>query len=244
MTAVIKRFRKALSSIYKSVTKTTTIERYLNSLPEDILVIDVSNKNIKSLPDLTRFTNLQELHCSGNKLNYLPALPENLKILHCSGNNLTSLQDLPRNLKILFCDDNQLTSLHRLPENLKILYCYNNKLNYLPALPENLEILNCSINKLNYLPNLPQKIQTLSCYCNPIYEIVNSNTLFQIKKNIQILNNFRHLYYCLKFKKQLSRIWLWVKVREPIAMKKYSPLYLIKNLGDEDDLDTILDNWE
>jgi len=27
-------------------------------------------------------------------------------------------------------------------------------------------------------------------------------------------------------------------------MKKYSPLYLIKNLGDEDDLDTILDNWE
>jgi len=181
---------------------TTQIERYLNSLSEDILSLHVSNKNIKYLPDLTRFKNLKLLHCYGNQLSSLPKLPKNLKLLNCSGNKLTYLHTLPENLETLYCSNNELTNLPKLSENLKTLYYYN----------------------------------------NPIYEIVNSNTLFQIKKNIQILNNFRHLYYCLKFKKQLRK-WLWEKVREPYAMKKYSPLYLIKNLRDEDDLDTILDSW-
>jgi hypothetical protein len=67
--------------------------------------------------------------------------------------------------------------------------------------------------------------------------------LFQIKQNIRILNNFRDLYYCLKFKKQLRK-WLWEKVREPNAMRQYSPIYLIENLGDEDDLDAVLDKWK
>jgi len=121
---------------------TTEIESYLNSLSYDTLIIDISGRDINSLPDLTRF------------------------------------------------------------KNLKVLYCSN----------------------------------------NPIYKIVNSNTLFQIKQNIQILNNFRDLYYCLKFKKQFRK-WLWEKVREPIVKKLYNPNYLIENLGD-DDLDTVLNNWK
>ena len=133
--------------------------------------------------------------------------------------------------------------LPRLPQNLEILFCYNNQLTYLPSLPKTLKTLTCFNNQLNYLPTLPVNIQELTVYYNPIYEIVNSDTLFQIKNNIRILNNFRHLYYCLKFKKQLRK-WLWEKVREPKAIQKYSPLYLIENLRDEDDLDTILDDWD
>jgi len=284
MTAVIKRFRKALLSIYKSDTKRTTrIERYLNYLPEDILTLDIIFKGIKSLPDLTRFKNLKQLYCYGNKLKYLPNLPESLEILYCgdnnltslpdltrfknlerlncSGNNLTSLPDLPNNLKILYCNNNELTSLPLLPENLERLHCENNQLTLLPTLPNNLKMVYCNNNKLTSLPLLPENLETLFCFNNqitslalllkklqfnyfnnPIYEIVDSNTLFKTNNKIQILNNFRHLYYCLKFKKQL-RNWLWEKVREVHAMKKYSPLYLIKNLGDEDDLDTILDDW-
>jgi hypothetical protein len=34
------------------------------------------------------------------------------------------------------------------------------------------------------------------------------------------------------------------KVREPIVKKIYSPNYLIENLGQDDDLDTVLDNWK
>jgi Leucine-rich repeat (LRR) protein len=188
----------------------TEIETYLNSLSEDILSLNVSCRSIKSLPNLTRFKNLQKLYCLNNELTSLPILPQNLQELYCNNNKLTSLPILPQNLRILFC--------------------FNNELTWLPTLPENLKILSYS--------NIP------------IYKIVNSNSLInyrnsliEIKKNVQILNNFRHLYYCLKFKKQLRK-WLWEKVREPNIMKIYSPNYLVENLGDEDDLDTVLNNLE
>jgi Leucine-rich repeat (LRR) protein len=188
----------------------TEIKTYLNSLSEDILSLNVSCRSIKSLPNLTRFKNLQKLYCLNNELTSLPILPQNLQELYCNNNKLTSLPILPQNLRILFC--------------------FNNELTWLPTLPENLKILSYS--------NIP------------IYKIVNSNSLInyrnsliEIKKNVQILNNFRHLYYCLKFKKQLRK-WLWEKVREPNIMKIYSPNYLVENLGDEDDLDTVLNNLE
>jgi len=242
---------------------TNAIERYLNSLSEDILTLHISSKGIKSLPNLTRFKNLEKLDCSNNQLSLLPALPKKLKTLICDNNQLTCLPSLPQNLEYLFCVDNQLTCLPTLPQNLKELYCndnqltsmqtlpqklkvlccYNNQLTCLPSLPQKLEDLYCFDNQLHVLPNLPQNLKTLYCYNNPISEIVNNTSLIQIKKNIQILNNFRHLYYYLKFKKQFRK-WLWEKVREPNVKKMYHPNYLIENLGDEDDLDAVLDNWK
>jgi hypothetical protein len=189
---------------------TTIIEIYLNSLSEDILILDVSGRSITSLPNLTRFKNLQKLYCFNNELTSLPSLPQNLEELYCSNNKLTSLPSLPQNLQKLYC---------------------------------------CS-NKLTLLPNLPQNLKILSYSNIPIYKPVNSNSLInyrinliQIKQNVQIINNFRHLYYCLKFKKQFRK-WLWEKVREPNAKKLYNPIYLIENLGEDDDLDTFLYNWK
>jgi len=202
---------------------TTAIETFLNSLSKDIFTLDISNKGITSLPDLTRFKNLKALNCSDNQLTSLPTLPQNLEILYCYYNQLTLLPTLPQNLKALYCSYNQLTSL--------------------PTLPQNLKALNCSHNQLTSLPTLPQNLEILNCYYNPIYEIVNNDNLFQIKQNIRTLNNCRHLCYCLKFKKQLRK-WLWEKVREPSAKKLYDPIYLLENLGDEDDLDEVLNNWK
>ena len=62
-----------------------------------------------------------------------------------------------------------------------------------------------------------------------------------VKKQIQILNNFRHLYWCLKFKKQLKK-WLWERIREPKIMKQYHPNYLFENLRKDTDLNKFLDN--
>ena len=241
---------------------TTAIETFLNSLYKDISILNISYKGIKSLPDLTRFKNLKELYCYDNELTSLPTLPQNIEYLYCDNNKLTSLPNLPQkleeldcynnkltslptlpeNLESLYCSHNELTSLPTLPQNLKILYCYNNKLTCLPTLPENLESLYCYDNELTSLPNLPQKLEKLHCNSLNLY-FLYSNTLFQTKKNIEIFNKFRHLYYCLKFKKQLRK-WLWEKVREPNIKKMYNPNYLIENLGDEDDLEAVLNNWK
>ena len=62
---------------------TTEIETYLNSLSEDILTINIEFKGITSLPDLTRFKNLEILYCYNNQLTSLLTLPQNLKELYC-----------------------------------------------------------------------------------------------------------------------------------------------------------------
>ena len=74
----------------------TAVETYLNSLSDDITTLDISGRSITSLPDLTRFKNLEKFNCSYNQLTSL-TLPQNLEYLNCSYNQLTSLT-LPQNL--------------------------------------------------------------------------------------------------------------------------------------------------
>ena len=222
---------------------TTAIDTYLNSLSDNIDRLDICCKDIQSLPDLTRFKNLEVLNCSHNELTFMPTLPQNLKILNCSHNELTFMPTLPQNLNILDCSHNKLTFMPTLPQNLNILDCSHNKLTFMPTLPQNLQELYCYSNELTSLPTLPQNLQELNCLNNPIYEIVNNNSLIKIKQNIQILSNLRHLCYCFKLKIKLRK-WLWEKVREPKIKKKYSPNYLIENLSDEDDLEKFLNNWK
>ena len=71
------------------------------------------------------------------------------------------------------------------------------------------------------------------------YEIVLSNSYAQTKKNIRVFKYFRHLYNSLKL-----RNWLWEKVLKPKIEQKYHPNYLIKNLGEDDHLETVLNNWK
>ena len=143
--------------------------------------------------------------------------------------------------------------LPNLPETLKILDCNNNQLTYLPEISNKLQIINCSENNLSCLPNLYDGIFILDISKNPIYDviynlrynfklrspIINSN----INPYIIILNRFRELYYCIKFKNKFRK-WLWEKVREPNAMKLYNPEYLLNELKDEEtDLDKVLNAW-
>jgi len=231
------------------MTTDIDIETYVNSLSNETLSLNIHmhmSKCITYLPDLTRFKNLQILNCSHNQITSLPDLTifKNLQILNCYNNKLTSLPNLPQSLKILHCSYNKLTSLPDLTGliNLKSFHCDYNQLTSLPSLPPNLEGLYCSCNELTYFPNLPQNIKTLHCFNNHIYNIIGSNDFFKIIKNIQISNNFRYLYYCLKYKKQFRK-WLWEKIREPKIMKMYNPRYLLENVKEDDDLDIVLQNW-
>ena len=82
------------------------IEEYINSLPLDTTEINVCNKGLTYLPDLSRFTHLIFLNCSYNKLTQLPHLNKTLEILYCKDNQLTMLPPLNNKLKYLSCYDN------------------------------------------------------------------------------------------------------------------------------------------
>ena len=230
------------------------IEKNLYSLPENTTNIDISCKGLYELPDITRFTNLLYLNCDDNQLTSLPTLPESLVYLSCDRNKIRSLPTtLPANLQSLYCSCNQLTSLPptlpvnlrelyitsnkltslppTLPANLKHLYCDGNQLHSLPsALPANLQHLHCSHNVLTSMPKLPESINSFAYCFNPVWKI---------RKRI---NSFRYLYYSLKFKRQFKN-WLWEKVRKPKIEKKYHPKYLMENLNEDVDLDSVLDHW-
>ena len=244
------------------------VYNYLNELPDNVEIINLSNKNLTFLPNLSRFNNLRQLYidynrlkkihslpstlellsCHNNKLSRLPSLPLNLKILTCTNNVLKSLPKLPINLKILHCNNNELTSLPQLPPHLKKIYCWRNQLTTIPSLPESLISLYCNHNRLYCFYSITESVE-IACHQNPIY----NDILCEPKKyhnlqwytKIKILNNFRHLYYSLKFKKQF-RDWLWVRIREPKIRKKYCTdnlLKLINGCEDEEIFDNLLSNW-
>ena len=199
------------------------IEEYINSLPLDTTEINVCNKGLTYLPDLSRFTHLIFLNCSYNKLTQLP--------------------HLNKTLEILYCKDNQLTMLPPLNNKLKILICHSNELTELPPLNNELKILDCKDNQLTMLPPLNNKLKYLSCYDNYFYNENNEKYKYDVH-NINIiktLRNFSFTFYCLKLKNKFKR-WLWEKVREPKIMAKFHPDHL-NELKDTDDLEVFLDDW-
>jgi len=211
------------------------IENYLNSLPLYTTCIVLSNKNLKILPDLSRFKQLTHLFCNDNQLTWLPPLNNTLIQLDCSGNKLTELPPLNNNLTQLYCYYNELISLPPLNNNLTQLYCSHNQLTELPHLNHSLRQLDCSRNQLTWLPPLNNKLHYLDCFNNNIC----FNDLYN--KKINILRNFRYTYYALKYKKHFKR-WLWEKVKEPKIMAKFHPSHLT-HLLDSDDLEVFLDDW-
>ena len=61
---------------------------YLDSLSSNVIEINIRNKNLFVLPDLSRFTCLQKLDCSNNQLTQLDNLPFSLIELHCYYNKM------------------------------------------------------------------------------------------------------------------------------------------------------------
>jgi Leucine-rich repeat (LRR) protein len=149
---------------------------------------------------------------------------------------------LNKELAVLDVSKNLLTSLPTLNEELAVLYCSHNRLTRLPSMNKKLHTVHCLENKLYSLPDLNDTINQFCFVHNPIYEIIAMEELPFIKSKIKVLNQFRHLYYCIKLRKQFKS-WLWEKVRNPKIMKKYHPRYLIENIEKETNLFEFLEKW-
>lgn len=211
------------------------VETYLNNLPANIEIIDISGKKIKYIPDdaLKRFTHLKIFYCYkngtlNNRLNILPSfLPPTLTEIYCFENNLTQLPDqLPPSLQILACYDNALTQLPAvLPPTLTKLYCNNNALSSLPpslAQCSDLTELYCSNNQLSSLPDLPSGLKILECFNNDNlpYDVLPLRMFKRTADTtvyILTLQRFRRKYYYWKYKAKMMA-WLW-RVREPRLLK-------------------------
>ena len=138
--------------------------------------------------------NLRLLDCRGNKLTYLPPMPNltwincannqlktiplmiNLRIIYCQNNAIISLPSFP-SLVDLYCSNNLLTSLPPMP-NLVDFYCSNNLLTSIPSMPK-LEVLRCNNNKLTSIPSMPE-LRVLRCNDNQITSIPSMPNLEQL----------------------------------------------------------------
>lgn len=124
---------------------------------------------IRSMKEISYFTNLQSLRCGDNNLETLDLSSNRaLTYLDCSNNLLTSL-DLSQNtaLTYLECSTNRLTelSLEHLSE-LKTLYCGGNQITSLDLKANTLlELFSCSGNLLTTLDVSGCK-QMTSLHCN------------------------------------------------------------------------------
>ena len=147
---------------------------------QNLLTLNLSQKNISDLTGIEEFVNLKKLNCSVNQLTTLDVSSNvNLTTLYCGNNQLTTL-DLSNNINLnrLFCTNNQLTVLNINNINLTNLWCENNQLTILDISDStNLEELHCFDNQLTTLD--------ISNNTNLDYLICNSNQL----TSLDISNN-------------------------------------------------------
>lgn len=198
----------------------------LYHLPEGFVIkgdLDLSNRGLTELPDLSNVKVKGSLLLSGNeltsidgvlpkvgknidlrdnKLTSLKGLPEVVnKHLACGGNQLTTLEGAPREVKGAFdCRNNNLTTLVGGPEKVGGAYvCSGNKLTDLKGAPEEIKInFDCMNNYLKNLDNAPKvKGDTLSDFSNE--EISPEHDREELKQDL------KNAYKIAEFKKSMPQ---------------------------------------
>ena len=136
---------------------------------DNVLIIDVNNREISSLKGIEFFSKLKELYCNNNSLDSLD-VSQNimLEYLNCACNFLKEL-DVSQNssLNYLDCSYMQLQGLDVSQNiNLKTLWCESNDLSSLDV-SKNKELTNlyCSINQLSNL-DITQNIKLMELRCD------------------------------------------------------------------------------
>jgi Leucine-rich repeat (LRR) protein len=164
---------------------------------KNVIGLDISSSNIKSLEGIENLINLKYLNCNNNNLTSLEGIENliNLKYLNCNNNNLTSLEGIENliNLKYLNCNNNNLTSLEGIENltNLNTLYCIYNQLISLEGIENlvNLEILHCNHNQITSLKgieNLTKFIKNNNELHGLCYAFINFNDFDDCDDNFEL----------------------------------------------------------
>jgi len=122
--------------------------------------LDLSNKGLTSLPDLSNLSVGGDFYCYSNQLTSLAGAPQSVGGgFWCNDNELTSLAGAPQSVGGDFsCGENQLTSLAGAPQSVGGgFWCSDNELTSLAGAPQSVGgDFSCSKNQLTSLAGAPQ----------------------------------------------------------------------------------------
>jgi len=139
-------------------------------------------------------------HCSNNKLQTLPKLPNEILFVDCSYNNLQTISELPTELKILNCSYNHLRDLPTIPETLNTLQCSYNNLCEIKTLPKSLKYLLCDHNPLIFIVPWIEKLHYSEFPANFEHFFTNDNySKYRLK-----YQTYRYLITYLALEARLS----------------------------------------
>lgn len=144
----------SLESLYLIQNKITTIDDDINTISDNLKILELGSNRIRVIENLKNFNNLEQLFLGRNKIaNILPTSFENLpklRILSLQSNRLTTIENiepLASSLEELYLSHNGLKSINGVGslKQLKILDASNNFLESIDAAEilqlENLEEL-------------------------------------------------------------------------------------------------------
>ena len=184
----------------------------LYDMPKGFVIkgnLDLSDKGLTELPDLSEVVVKGSFYCAYNQLTTLKGAPQTVGgYFYCSDNQLTSLEGSPKEVGRDFncfsnqltslegapqrvggdfnCDNNQLTSLEGAPKEVgRNFYCGSNQLTSLEGSPQ---IVGggfyCSFNQLTSLEGAPKEVGGyFRCYNNQLTSLVG---LPQMKECMKI----------------------------------------------------------
>jgi hypothetical protein len=124
----------------------------LSDFDNDIAILDISNKGIKGILNLEKFSQLEELYCSNNEITKIMNIPNTLKIIYNSDDEVNLLDNLSC-VDEIEIKDNMITHLifkenfnlpiNNLPDSLTHLrFYFHSKFNQpINFLPKNLKLL-------------------------------------------------------------------------------------------------------
>ena len=146
----------------------------LYDLPDGFVIkgdVNLSERVLTELPDLSKVTVKGNFNCYDNQLTSLTGAPQEVGgDFECSDNQLKNLQGASQKVGGEFwCDNNQLTSLSGAPQEVGADFlCYNNQLTTLIGAPKKVGgDFYCSNNdNLFSLFGLPQMSGDKKIYCD------------------------------------------------------------------------------
>ena len=124
--------------------------------------LDLSNKGLTKLPDLSSVTVGGNFYCHDNQLTSLEGAPATVGgDFSCSDNQLTSLEHAPQSVTGSFsCHNNQLTSLEHAPQSVSGgFYCSSNQLTSLEHAPQIFMKLKSDFGEYSNWEQVPENLR-------------------------------------------------------------------------------------